>query len=136
MKKLLIIPMLLCLLILASCDSSPKKTIPTSNTDYENITGIPIKIENFEVAQYNFSESMNWYDAQEVCAAIRIELRKIAGDEIADNCRILYGGSVKSINTLDIMKEVDVDGALVGGASLDPEEFARIAKFHRVLNKA
>jgi len=75
-------------------------------------------------------------DAQEVCAAIRKELRKIGSDEIADNCRILYGGSVKSINTLDIMKEEDVDGALVGGASLDPEEFARISKFHRVLNKA
>jgi triosephosphate isomerase len=75
-------------------------------------------------------------DAQEVCAAIRTELRKIGSDEIADNCRILYGGSVKSINTLEIMKEVDVDGALVGGASLDPEEFARICKFHRVLNKA
>ena len=75
-------------------------------------------------------------DAQEVCAAIRNELRKIGSDEIADNCRILYGGSVKSINTLEIMKEVDVDGALVGGASLDPEEFARICKFHRVLNKA
>jgi triosephosphate isomerase len=75
-------------------------------------------------------------DAQEVCAAIRTELRKIGSDEIADNCRILYGGSVKSINTLEIMKESDVDGALVGGASLDPEEFARICKFHRVLNKA
>ena len=75
-------------------------------------------------------------DAQEVCAAIRTELRKIGSDEIADNCRILYGGSVKSINTLEIMKETDVDGALVGGASLDPEEFARICKFHRVLNKA
>lgn len=75
-------------------------------------------------------------DAQEVCSAIRIELSKIGSDEIADNCRILYGGSVKSINTLDIMKEADVDGALVGGASLDPEEFARISKFHRVLNKA
>jgi triosephosphate isomerase len=75
-------------------------------------------------------------DAQEVCSAIRDELRKIGSDEIADNCRILYGGSVKSINTLDIMKEADVDGALVGGASLDPEEFARISKFHRVLNKA
>jgi triosephosphate isomerase len=75
-------------------------------------------------------------DAQEVCFAIRTELRKIGSDEIADNCRILYGGSVKSINTLDIMKESDVDGALVGGASLDPEEFARISKFHRVLNKA
>jgi triosephosphate isomerase len=75
-------------------------------------------------------------DAQEVCAAIRTELRRIGSDEIADNCRILYGGSVKSINTLEIMKEADVDGALVGGASLDPEEFARICKFHRVLNKA
>ena len=75
-------------------------------------------------------------DAQKVCAAIRTELRKIGSDEIADNCRILYGGSVKSINTLEIMKEADVDGALVGGASLDPEEFARICKFHRVLNKA
>ena len=74
-------------------------------------------------------------DAQEVCLAIRNELRKIGSDEIADNCRILYGGSVKSINTLDIMKESDVDGALVGGASLDPEEFARISKFHRVLNR-
>ena len=74
-------------------------------------------------------------DAQEVCGAIRNELRKIGSDEIADNCRILYGGSVKSINTLDIMKEPDIDGALVGGASLDPEEFARISKFHRVLNK-
>lgn len=75
-------------------------------------------------------------DAQEVCLAIRNEMRKIGSDEIADNCRILYGGSVKSINTLDIMKELDVDGALVGGASLDPEEFARISKFHRVLSKA
>ena len=75
-------------------------------------------------------------DAQEVCLAIRNELRVIGNDEIADNCRILYGGSVKSINTLDMMKEPDIDGALVGGASLDPEEFARISKFHRVLSKA
>ena len=75
-------------------------------------------------------------DAQEVCLAIRNELRVIGNDEIADNCRILYGGSVKSINTLDIMKEPDIDGALVGGASLDPEEFARISKFHRVFSEA
>lgn len=75
-------------------------------------------------------------DAQEVCQQIRNEISKIGTDEIAQNCRILYGGSVKSINTLDIMKESDIDGALVGGASLDPEEFARICKFHRVLNKA
>jgi len=75
-------------------------------------------------------------DAQEVCLAIRNELRKFGSDEIAVNCRILYGGSVKSINTLAIMKEPVIDGALVGGASLDPEEFARISKFHRVLSKA
>ncbi len=72
-------------------------------------------------------------DAQEVCSAIRAELKKIANDEIADNARILYGGSVKSANIVDIMRQADVDGALVGGASLDPEEFARICKFHRVI---
>ena len=73
-------------------------------------------------------------DAQEVCAAIRAELVKIGSDEIAENAKILYGGSVKSANIVEIMKQPDVDGALVGGASLDPEEFARIAKFHRVLS--
>ncbi|MFM7492230.1 MAG: triose-phosphate isomerase [Actinomycetota bacterium] len=72
-------------------------------------------------------------DAQEVCAAIRGELAKIGSEEIAENSRILYGGSVKSANIVDIMKQPDVDGALVGGASLDPEEFARICKFHRVM---
>ena len=71
-------------------------------------------------------------DAQEVCAAIRAELAKIGSDEIAEAARILYGGSVKSANIVEIMKQTDVDGVLVGGASLDPEEFARIAKFHRV----
>jgi triosephosphate isomerase len=72
-------------------------------------------------------------DAQEVCSAIRVELKKIANDEIAENARILYGGSVKSANIVDIMRQADVDGVLVGGASLDPEEFARICKFHRVI---
>ena len=71
-------------------------------------------------------------DAQEVCAAIRVELAKIGSDEIAEVARILYGGSVKSANIVDIMRQADVDGVLVGGASLDPEEFARIAKFYRV----
>jgi triosephosphate isomerase len=71
-------------------------------------------------------------DAQEVCAAIRIELAKIGSDEIAEAARILYGGSVKSANIVEIMRQPDVDGVLVGGASLDPEDFARIAKFYRV----
>jgi triosephosphate isomerase len=69
-------------------------------------------------------------DAQEVCSAIRNAMAEIGSDEIAEKCRILYGGSVKSSNVVDIMKQPDVDGALVGGASLDPEEFAKIAKFY------
>ena len=72
-------------------------------------------------------------DAQEVCAAMRIELAKIGSAEIADAARILYGGSVKSSNIVEIMKQEDVDGVLVGGASLDAEEFARIARFHRAV---
>lgn len=72
-------------------------------------------------------------DAQEVCAAIRAELSKIGGVDIAAAARILYGGSVKASNTVEIMKQPDVDGALVGGASLDPEEFARIVKFHTAI---
>jgi triosephosphate isomerase len=69
-------------------------------------------------------------DAQEVCAAIREEIEQIGSSEIAANMRILYGGSVKSSNISEIMKQVDVDGALIGGASLDPEELAKIVKFH------
>ena len=69
-------------------------------------------------------------DAQEVCAAIREEIEQISSSEIAANMRILYGGSVKSSNIAEIMKQADVDGALIGGASLDPEELAKIAKFH------
>ena len=69
-------------------------------------------------------------DAQEVCAAIREEIENIGSAEIASKMRILYGGSVKSSNIAEIMKKSDVDGALIGGASLDPEELAKIVKFH------
>jgi triosephosphate isomerase len=71
-------------------------------------------------------------DAQEVCASIREEVESIGSPEIAANMRILYGGSVKSSNIVEIMKKPDVDGALIGGASLDPEELAKIVKFHAV----
>lgn len=69
-------------------------------------------------------------DAQEVCAAIREEIENIASAQIAQTMRILYGGSVKSSNVREIMAQPDVDGALVGGASLDPQELANIVKFH------
>ncbi len=68
-------------------------------------------------------------DAQEVCAAIRGRLAELYSSEVADAVRVLYGGSVKSGNIAAIMAETDVDGALVGGASLDPEEFSKIARF-------
>jgi len=72
-------------------------------------------------------------DAEEVCAAIRRELVKFGSDEIAEGARILYGGSVKSANIVEIMQQPNIDGVLVGGASLDPEEFARIARYHRAV---
>ncbi|GFH35244.1 triose-phosphate isomerase [Streptomyces pacificus] len=68
-------------------------------------------------------------DAQEVCGAIRGRLAELYGQEVADKVRIQYGGSVKSGNVAAIMAQPDVDGALVGGASLDVDEFVRIVRF-------
>jgi triosephosphate isomerase len=65
-------------------------------------------------------------DAQEVCAAIRAHLGDLYSPELAAGLRILYGGSVKAASVADIVKEADIDGALVGGASLDGTEFATI----------
>jgi triosephosphate isomerase (TIM) len=63
-------------------------------------------------------------DAQEVCAAIRTELGELASPAIAATVRVLYGGSVNAKNVGEIVGQTDVDGALVGGASLDAEQFA------------
>jgi triosephosphate isomerase (TIM) len=68
-------------------------------------------------------------DAQEVCGAIRARLAEKYGAETADAVRIQYGGSVKAANIAAIMAQPDVDGALIGGASLDAEEFASIVRF-------
>ncbi len=67
--------------------------------------------------------------AQEVHAFIRNCLADMFDDEFAAQTRILYGGSVKSANIAELMRMPDIDGGLVGGASLDPEEFARIICF-------
>jgi triosephosphate isomerase (TIM) len=69
-------------------------------------------------------------DAQEVCAAIREHVRSTYGDEAADAVRILYGGSVKAANVAGIMAEADVDGCLVGGASLQADEFGGICRYY------
>ena len=65
-------------------------------------------------------------DAQEVCAALRTALAGLHGDEVAAGVRVLYGGSVKAKNVGEIVAGADVDGALVGGASLDADEFAQL----------
>ena len=70
-------------------------------------------------------------DAQEVCGAIRGKLAELYSSEVADGIRILYGGSVKPDNVADIMAQPDVDGALVGGASLKPDDFSGICGFHQ-----
>ncbi|NYJ08876.1 triose-phosphate isomerase [Petropleomorpha daqingensis] len=67
-------------------------------------------------------------DAQEVCGALRARLAERYGPETADVVRILYGGSVKAGNTAGILAGPDIDGALVGGASLDADEFASICR--------
>jgi triosephosphate isomerase len=67
-------------------------------------------------------------DAQEMCAAIRREVTRKSGSDAGDAVRIQYGGSVKAANIAELMAQPDIDGALVGGASLDPDEFARICK--------
>jgi triosephosphate isomerase (TIM) len=71
-------------------------------------------------------------DAQQMCAAIREHISVTAGAEAGAGVRILYGGSVKADNIAPIMAGQDVDGALVGGASLDAGQFASICRYHQV----
>jgi triosephosphate isomerase len=70
-------------------------------------------------------------DAQEVCGEVRSALAELYTGDLADGVRIPYGGSVKPDNITAIMAEPDVDGALVGGASLVADDFARIVRFDR-----
>jgi triosephosphate isomerase len=67
-------------------------------------------------------------DAQEVCGGLRARLAERFGPDTAETVRILYGGSVKAANTAGILAGPDIDGALVGGASLDADEFAQICR--------
>jgi triosephosphate isomerase len=69
-------------------------------------------------------------DAQEVCQAIRGQVAEAHGREAADGVRVLYGGSVKASNVAGIMAQGDVDGCLVGGASLQADEFGGICRYY------
>lgn len=66
--------------------------------------------------------------AQDACALIRARLADLLGDEAAQGTRVLYGGSVKPDNVTDLMSQPDIDGGLVGGASLDVESFASLVE--------
>ncbi|WBP86563.1 triose-phosphate isomerase [Kitasatospora cathayae] len=68
-------------------------------------------------------------DAQEVCAAIRKRIAELYDAELADKVRVLYGGSVKSSSVAGLMAKPDIDGGLIGGASLDAEEFVKIVRY-------
>jgi triosephosphate isomerase len=70
-------------------------------------------------------------DAQATIGLIRGTVADLHGRDVADTLRIQYGGSVKSSNIAELMAQPDIDGALVGGASLDPDEFARIVRYGR-----
>jgi triosephosphate isomerase len=71
-------------------------------------------------------------DAQEMSAGIRGRISAVHGDAVAAGVRILYGGSVKSGNMAAIMAQPDIDGGLVGGASLDAGEFVRICRYREL----
>ncbi len=68
-------------------------------------------------------------DAQNMCAYVRESIASIAGKSAAETLRVQYGGSVKPINAAELMTQKDIDGALVGGAALEAESFARIIQY-------
>jgi triosephosphate isomerase len=70
-------------------------------------------------------------DAQQTISLIRKVVSSMAGDPASKSIRIIYGGSVKPGNAASLMEQPDIDGALVGGASLDPEDFALIVRYNR-----
>lgn len=96
------------------------------------ITGTPELVIAYEpVWAIGSGQAATPEQAEQVAAKLRETLAELLGAEVADATRILYGGSVKSGNIAAFMREPNVDGALVGGASLDVAEFASIARFQK-----
>ncbi len=96
--------------------------------DAEQVAGLVVAYE--PVWAIGTGEVATPEDAQEVCGAIRARVRETLGDDAADGVRVLYGGSVKASNVAATMAQTDVDGCLVGGASLQVEEFSGICRFY------
>lgn len=93
----------------------------------ENVAGLVIAYE--PIWAIGTGKTATPDDAQAMCAHVRSVVRSVAGDVAADSVRIQYGGSVKPANAAELMNQPDIDGALVGGASLEGPSFARIAQF-------
>ena len=94
----------------------------------EQVAGVVIAYE--PVWAIGTGEVATPEDAQEVAEALRGQVRESYGDDAADAVRIQYGGSVKAANVAGIMAQPDVDGCLVGGASLQADEFGGICRFY------
>ncbi len=98
----------------------------------EGLTGTPEIVVAYEpVWAIGSGQAATPEQAEEVAAKLRETLASVLGSDVAQATRILYGGSVKSGNIAALMREPNIDGALVGGASLDVAEFASIARFQK-----
>ncbi len=100
----------------------------------EQVSGLVVAYE--PVWAIGTGEVASPADAQQVCAAIRRRISEVHGDVAAASMRILYGGSVKADSIAAIMEQPDIDGALVGGASLDPGEFVAICRYRELAARA
>jgi triosephosphate isomerase len=98
----------------------------------EGLTGAPNLVIAYEpVWAIGSGQAATPEQAEQVASKLRDTLAELLGADVADATRILYGGSVKSGNIAGFMRQPNVDGALVGGASLDVTEFASIARFQK-----
>jgi triosephosphate isomerase len=97
----------------------------------EQVAGLVIAYE--PVWAIGTGEVATPQDAQEAITAIRDRVSALHGDEVAASVRILYGGSVKASNIAAMMAKPAIDGALVGGASLDAGEFVRICRYRELV---
>jgi triosephosphate isomerase len=98
------------------------------------LLGVPEDVKNPILVAYEpvwaigTGETATTDDVSEAHGILRSRLREVRGDGFAEEVAILYGGSVKPDNAAELLAVTDVDGVLVGGASLDPESFARIVE--------
>ena len=97
------------------------------DVDAKNITGLTIAYE--PIWAIGTGKNATSKDANDMCKAIRIELAELYGNSTAEQARIQYGGSVKPSNITELMSMSDIDGALVGGASIKLEDFIAIINY-------